>query len=261
MDLMQIMQSPLTQAGPGSFLRLVLAEAANYGMPPQVVATLDDVAAMLGFYEPLPSGQAGHLAGPIVRWQTDRRQPTHEHVHEVDRLAMKQRALVAFGGAPADHRIGTAEIVSAMGNCHKDFSPEEFYAVFCWASADVLATLTGQKPEQIRKDKGWAAISDDDVVRPGGRLYPTYVTIATEIRRHAIAAIQGNPDNPREYLRPLAAHFLKSHMLVRDRAASEGRTVLANQLQDSINSIRAMFPDIDRVVETLSRPVEPAAAG
>jgi hypothetical protein len=42
---------------------LVLAEAASYGMPPQVIATLDDVAAMLGLYEPLPANQAAHVAG------------------------------------------------------------------------------------------------------------------------------------------------------------------------------------------------------
>jgi hypothetical protein len=77
-----------------------------------------------------------------------------------------------------------------------------------------------------------------------------------------IAAIQGDPDSPREYLRPLGAHFLKAHLLMQARATREGRTELANQLQETIQTIRTMFPDIDQLV-TLSpteSPVGPAAA-
>ena len=55
-NIAEMMNNPLMQRAQsttslqGSFLRLVLAEAMNYGLPPQVVATLDDVAAMLGCY-------------------------------------------------------------------------------------------------------------------------------------------------------------------------------------------------------------------
>jgi hypothetical protein len=157
MNIVEILKSPLAESGRnGPFLRLVLAEAASYGMPPQIVATLDDVAAMLGFYNPLPMGQAAHVAGPIVTWRTDRRQPSIERIADVEALAMKQRFLVAFGGAPPGHTVGTAEIVCAMGNLHKDLGmPAEYYDVFHWASTDVLSKLTGQTPEEVLKEKGW----------------------------------------------------------------------------------------------------------
>ena len=119
MDVVEIMQSPLTQLGrTGPFLRLVLAEAAVYGMPAQVIATLDDVAAVLGFYDPLPVGQVAHLGGPLVQWRSSVQQPTFERITDVEALALKQRALIAFGGAPIDQMVGTAEIVCAMGNLH-----------------------------------------------------------------------------------------------------------------------------------------------
>jgi hypothetical protein len=41
-----MLRSRTTASLEGSFLRLVLAEAINYGLPPQVVASLDDIAAM-----------------------------------------------------------------------------------------------------------------------------------------------------------------------------------------------------------------------
>jgi hypothetical protein len=257
MDLMEIMKSPLTQAGPGSFLRLVLAEAASYGMPPQVVATLDDVAAMLGLYDPLPTGQAAHLAGPIVQWRTDRRQPTHERVVELERLALKQRALIAFGGAPTGHQVGTAEIVAAMGNLHKEWAPGEYYDVFTWASVDVLGTLMGSTPDELRKEKGWSSVSDADVIQPGGRLYPTYVEMATEIRRFAIASLKGDSEgNPREYLRPLGVYFLKAHLQVQARAEKDGRADVAKQLNEIIATIRTMFPNIDQAVDWISQPAK-----
>ena len=42
----------------------------TYGMPGSVVVVLDDVAAMLGLYEPLPQAAATHVAGPMVAWRT-----------------------------------------------------------------------------------------------------------------------------------------------------------------------------------------------
>ncbi len=258
-DLLHILQSPLIQKGPGPFLRLVLAEAGRYGMPQQVIATLDDVAAMIGFYDPLPKGQAAHLGGPVVTWRTDPRQPTMERVHDVERLALKQRALIAFGGAPADHQVGTAEIVVALGNGHKANVPPEFFDVFTWASVDVLATLQQRSPQSVREEKKWPEIPDADVLKPGGRLHATYVTIATEIRRQVIASIKDSPDNPREQLLALAVFFLKSHELEQARAIKNGRADTAQEIQQVINNIRTMFPDIDKLADTLlDQPLMPA---
>src|ERR1700733_1088669 len=153
------MRNPLTQSGrPGHFLRLVLAEAASYGMPPQIIATLDDIGSMLGYYDPLPAGQAAHLAGPVVQWRTDRRPPTLQRLNDVDSLVLKQRALIAFGGAEPHHMVGTAEIVSALGNCHKETMPKPYYEVWSWASTDVMATLSRLPKDQVRKDHGWEMI-------------------------------------------------------------------------------------------------------
>src|ERR1700692_3606137 len=104
MNMIDIINNPLAQPGePGQFLRLVLAQAGGYGMPGSVIAMLDDIAAMLGFYKPLPEGPSGHLAGPLVVWRSHPNQPTMESIEEMLRLAYQQRALTAFGGAPADH--------------------------------------------------------------------------------------------------------------------------------------------------------------
>lgn len=257
-DLATVVASPLLANGYGGFLRLVLAEAAGYGMPPEVVATLDDVAAMLGLYEPLPPGQASHLGGPIVQWRYDRKQQIHERIHDAERLALKQRALIAFGAAPADHQIATAEIVCALGNCDKDNMPPEFYQVFCWASVDVLAHMTQQTPASIRKAKGWPEITDADVVKPGGRLHPTYVKIATDIRRMIIATFKGDAKNPREGLVPLGVFFIKSHEVVMKQAIRDGDDATADQIRHTILMIQSMFPNIQLLTEALDRAVETA---
>jgi hypothetical protein len=248
MDIVEIMRSPLTQSGrSGPFLRLVLAEAASYGMPPQVIATLDDVAAMLGLYEPLPANQAAHVAGPMVQWRTTRVQPTHETVVDVEHLALKQRCLIAFGGAPPGHMVGTAEIVSAMGNLHTAEEvrpPKPYWELFQWAATDVLSKLTGDPPEVVLKAKGWPAISDDDVLRPGGRLYPTYQEVATHIRRFTIGAMAEAPDNPRQILRPLAQLFLRSHKRHLAEAEAQGDVRMIDGLKSSLRTITTMFPDL-----------------
>jgi hypothetical protein len=51
MNVIDIMNNPLAQPGdPGQFTRLVLAQAGGFGMPGSVIAMLDDIAAMLGYY-------------------------------------------------------------------------------------------------------------------------------------------------------------------------------------------------------------------
>ena len=243
MDIMEIMQSPLTQSGrSGSFLRRVVAEAASYGMPPQVIASLDDVAAMLGFYDPLPAGQAAHVAGPIVNWRTAHTQPSFERVIEVEHLALKQRCIIAFGGAPAGHMVGTAEIVCAMGNLHTAQEirpPEPYWELFQWAATDVLSKLTGDPPAIVLKHKDWPAISDDDVLRPGGRLYPTYQEVATHIRRQAIGHLDGAPENPRVNLRPLAEFFIRRYSELLAEAEAEREEPVIAALKTSLKTIRA----------------------
>ena len=155
MDLVSMINSPLAQAGrAGSFLRLVLAESAAYGMPGSVIVVLDDIAAMLGLYEALPEKAATHVAGPLVNWRTHPQQPSFERIHDVEKLAYKQRALVAFGGGPPGQMVGTAEIVIAMGNLVQGTSPPDYYEVFQWASLDVLQEITGHTAEQILADPG-----------------------------------------------------------------------------------------------------------
>jgi hypothetical protein len=84
MNMVDIMNNPLARPGdPGQFLRLVLAQAGGYGMPGSVIAMLDDIAAMLGFYQPLPKGPSGALAGPLVTWRTHPNQPTLESIHDM----------------------------------------------------------------------------------------------------------------------------------------------------------------------------------
>ena len=231
------------QSGP--FLRLVLAEAVRYGMPPQAIATLDDVAAMLGFYDPLPTGAAAQIAGPMAIWRTHPDQPILERVGDVERLAYKQRCLIAFGGAAPDHMVGTAEIVCAMGNLHrKSGVPREYRDIFEWATVDVLTILTGHTREAINKERKYpTAISDDDVLMPGGRLHGTYQEIVTNLRRTAIAALEAE-DNPREYLRPLAQHFLKVHNRHLAEAEAEEYTEMAIAIRKTIAMIERMFPDL-----------------
>jgi len=269
-DIIEIMKNPLAESGrPGPFLRLVLAEAAGYGLPPQIVATLDDIGAMLGFFDPLPRGQASHLAGPLSVWRTHRMQPTIERVPEIEALAMRQRALIAFGGAPPGHHVGTAEICVAMGNLYRDKDlgsadvPPEYHDVFVWASTDVLTKLQEKTPEEIVKAReGWRLISDDEVLKPGGRLHSTYTEIATSIRRTAIAALTGAPDNPREYLKPIASHFLRAHTAVLDEIQKTPGSELkgyTGDLEAAIRTIRSMFPGLDiEVVENKVEKGEPA---
>ena len=233
LDVQKILTSPLTQTGrSGPFLRLVLAEAAGYGMPANVIAALDDIGAMLGFYAPLPAGQSAHLAGPLPHWRTDRRQPSFEQVNDVAALAIKQRALIAFGGLPADVRVGTAEIVTAMGNTHMDTMPPQWRELFQWASVDVLATIMQQSPEQVRKDKGWPLVRDADVLKPDGRLHAAYAECANTIRRQAIAS------------RPLAAHYLSSHRQAQQRVKAAGNTQEADRLGQTISEILSMYPEL-----------------
>jgi hypothetical protein len=254
MDIAEIMLSPLTQSGrAGNFLRLVLAECANFGMPGSTIATLDDIAAMLGMYNPIPLGQAAHLAGPLINWRTHPSQPSFERIHDIEKLVFKQRALISFGGGRPGQMVGTSEIVCALGNIIQGECPSEYWEVFQWASLDVLSILTGVTPEEALKDpskKGWKLILDDEVLKPGGRLYQSYQEIATSIRREAIAYMNNSPDHPRAYLRPLAKRFLESNAELRASAAAEGDTRVLSYIEESDRTIRKMFPDLAIAADT-----------
>jgi hypothetical protein len=259
-DVIALMGNPLVQAGTtGQYLRLVLAEAAKWGMPGSTISLLDDLAAMLGFYDPLPKGPAAHVAGPLVNWRTHPEQPHFERIHDVEKLAFSQRCLIAFGGGRPGHMIGTAEIVIACGNILQGTSPPEYFQIFQWAGVDVLNILTGDAPETILADpskKHWKQIPDEDVLRPGGRLHKTYETIATTIRREAIAAMNASPDNPRELLRPLAVIFLKSHTKTRNRLEAAGKPEIVARLDETCHVIRTMFPGIDATLDHLEQAPE-----
>ena len=248
LDVPGILRSPLTQDGrTGSFLRLVLAEAVRHGLPPQACATLDDIAAMLGFYSALPKGAAAQIAGPLSVWRTDPNQPIFERVSDVENLAYHQRCIIAFGGAQPGHAVGTAEIIVACGNLHKEFAsvPDDYRDIFEWATVDTLSVLTGETRDAIAKAREYkVVITDDDVLKPGGRLNGTYIEIATSLRRTAIAAMEGAPDNPRQYLRPLAQHFIKTHTAYLTEADAEGLTEMAARLRSTIATIHGMFPDL-----------------
>jgi hypothetical protein len=256
MNVYDLMLNPLATTGRSSnFLRLILAEAGSYGMPGDVIAVLDDVAAMLGYYDPVPRGQAAHLAGPLVNWRTHPRQPTIDSFVDVEKLAFKQRALIAFGGGKPGQMVGTAEIVCAMGNIIAGTAPPEYYEIYQWASLDVLSTLLGEKPEELLKDpskQGWKLIADDEVVTPGGRLYQIYQTICTSIRREAIAVMEKRPNHPREYLRPLAAKLLEENTKLIAEADVSGMQELVPRIEESSATIRRMFPELGDAQEELS---------
>ena len=261
MKYIALLNNPLAQGGRiGNYLRLVLAEAAKFGMPGDVIAALDDIAALLGFYDPLPANQAAHIAGPIVQWRTHPDQPTFDRSPDVEALAYAQRALIAFSGGKPHHMVGTAEIVIAMGNIIEGESPPEYYEVFTWASVDVLKTLTDQTEEEIfvqENRKDWKKITDAEVVEPGGRLYPTYQEVATSIRRFTIAAMDKRiTNNPREFLRPVAAHYIEGHTKVLAEAAFEKGPLgkqLMSALEQHIAAIRRMYPDLGTTEEEVAR--------
>lgn len=243
-----LIRSPIFKGGnyrTGPFLRLVLAEAASYGMPPQVVATLDDVAAMIGLYDPVAHSQAMHMSGPLSVWRTSPDQPHESHVNDVAALALKQRFLIGFGHEQNGHMVGTAEIVYALGNTHRDMMPLEYYEIFQWAATDVQVKLSNLTAEQIRKEKGWKLIADDEILLPNGRLNPTYLQIANYIRRAAIAASSNSPNSPRNMLRPFADNMIKTNLeMVKELKAEGGKEHLVKAIEQSNQSIAGMYPDM-----------------
>lgn len=255
LNLPSLMASPLTQARePQSFLRQVLAELAGYGVPQQVIATLDDVAVLLGFYEPMPASQAAHLAGPIREFRSAPGALIIDRLTDLEALVVKQRALLAFGGERPGHLVGTAEIVAAMGNTLKQTLPPGFYEVFVWAGTDVLSTLLRCTPEEVRRIKEWPEVADADVLRPGAKHHEIYMHLTGHIRRYAIQSLRGDTQAPREVLRPLAEKFVQEHLQRQAEATASGDQAQAAQYGQLVRRIRQMYPDLK-----VPEPTAPAA--
>jgi hypothetical protein len=96
-------------------------------------------------------------------------------------------------------------------------------------------------------------------VQPGGRLYSTYQTICTTIRRESIAAMGKNPDHPRILLRPFAKIFLEGNRQARLEAVASGESRVVQMIDDSTRTILTMFPDLADVIDT-PPPVEQVEA-
>lgn len=256
-NTMEFISSPLVQSNtPGGFLRQVLAECARFGIDGRTITVFDGLAAIMGINEPLPASQSAYLSGPLVQWRNQPTGFTQETVVEVERLAYRQRALIAFGAAKPGHIVGTADLVYSCGNYIKGNVDPELFELFTWASLDVLVTITGQTKEQLLNDpqrKGWSDVDDDEVLKPGGRLWNRYNEVATTIRRTAIEAEKQEPLEPRKLLRPFAALFVENHRKVRENALAEGLTTLVERLDGAIASITGMYPDLGTVEEEAAR--------
>ena len=189
-------------------------------------------------------------------------QPSFERVHDVEKLAFKERSLIAFGGYHPGEMVGRSEIVLAMGNLIQGTSPPEYYSVFQWAALDVLQEITGHTAEKILADPGkkhWRKIPDADVVQPGGRLYETYQTVCTTIRRESISVSTDNPDHPRALLQPFAKLFLEGNAKARLEAEMSGEPRVLAMIDDSTRTILSMFPEL-RADFDAPRPVEQVTA-
>jgi hypothetical protein len=257
-NVMNLLKNPLAMTmNQGDFFSLVLAECARYGVPGNAIALFRDIHAMLGHSKPLAEKQISALAGPLVAWRTDPRQPHFERVLDIERLAFHQRALIAFGGGKPGEMVGRAEICHAMGNILRGTSPPEYWEVFQWATIDTMAEIEGVTPERALKDRekdGFKAIPDADVIQPGGRLYATYQEVCTSIRREAIAGLERQAlGHPRAMLRPMAAQALANHPKLKAELLAEGRADIAELLDRQMEQMLTMFPGLGTIDEEVSR--------
>lgn len=241
-------------AHPNSLVRLILLEASRFGMPPSLIAMLDELGAMLGFHPSLPSNQLGYLAGPLSVWRTDPRMPTMERTPELEALAMKQRADVIYGQAePATAMIGPAEIVVAMGNLIDGTMPDAYRDLFDWAASRTMSELDGMKPEQWCADHKWQFIANDEVLTPAGRLYGTYVEVAQNIRRTATSGVKLDR-HPRLLTTRLGEALLKHIADQANQADAAGDTTHAEALRAYGEDVRRY---LDQAVLPLTKAEQP----
>jgi hypothetical protein len=221
---------------PNSLVRLILLEASRFGMPPNLIALLDEIGAMLGFHPALPSNQLGYLAGPLAVWRTDPRMPTMERSPELEGLAQKQRADVIFGQA-GTAMVGPAEIVVAMGNLIDGTMPDAYRDLFHWAGARTMSELDGIGHQQWCTENKWPFVGDDDVLKPAGRLYGTYVEVAQSIRRMAASAV--HPEHhPRQVGLSLGAALHRLITGLQAEAEAAGLTDRADRLREHAELVR-----------------------
>ena len=113
-----------------------------------------------------------------------------------------------------------------------------------------------------KEKQGWKPVADDEVIKPTGRLYPTYQEICTQIRREVIASMEKDPiKHPRRMLRPWAAQFIESHARVREEAVRENVTAVIDAIDQQVTSIRKFFPDLgsfDQELEGRSQELQRA---
>jgi hypothetical protein len=265
-DVMRLLRSPLvTNKKEQDFFAAVLAECALYGVPPDAIGLFKDLHAMLGFSEPVGEKQISALAAPLVAWRSYPNQPEFDRIIEVERLAYQQRALIAFGGGRPGEMVGRAEIVHALGNLLEEDPvgdgnvPETHIEVWRWACIDTLMIIQSKSKEEILADAGkgdWADIPDDEIIKPGGRLYPTYQEICTHIRRDSIRVLEKNPlRHPRSFLRPWAVKFIedlqKFQEDMRKKIDDPAAVELVKNADRRIAAIRRMFPDLKTYDEEL----------
>ena len=117
----------------------------------------------------------------------------------------------------------------------------------------MLSILTKRPKSEIWAEKGWPVIGDDEVLTPGGGLYPPYQTMATSIRRAAIAITRAEADeNPRAYLAPLAEHMVRVWTREREQLLTghgDDAAMLVELLDRNIANLKTMFPEIDKPAE------------
>ena len=214
MNLTRFVQSPgfaRTLSHPGDFARMVLVEAGHYGMPPQTVAMLDEIGAMLGLYAPLADNQVHHLAASPVVWRNaDGSDPAVQDVsHEIVRVAVAQKAQLAFGHLEPGHLVGPAELVVAMASSVAGNLLSEFETLFRWASIQTLCAMDRTAvAADLARERSWELVPDDHVLQPGGPLHETYIKAVRALRRQAIDSVRGDPDTDPRRIAAVLCHRL-----------------------------------------------------
>lgn len=124
------------------------------------------------------------LAGPLVVHQCGWTDTLPAWLHDA---VSAERIGIVFGETP-QYIVGPAEIAAVMYPATLEAPMRHYYAdLYIWASAHAHAKRKGIDPAEFFKTLNMTPIRDDDVLRPGGRLYETYRELAHDMRRRVIA--------------------------------------------------------------------------